>query len=689
MATPTPEQRRAWREANAERIREYQRQYRATHPRTAEGQARKLAHPEQRIAEHKRWKATLTGKRMNHHEFVAIDGEGWNHEGRHVYTMIATSDPTQSLYTGEPLSTIECLAFLADLPTKEHLYYVSFFFDYDVTMILRDFALSAPELAAQLFRPGTRQYVWWEGFGIKYRPHKQFTVKRWDPARKYQATTIHDGQGFFQTSFVNALRQFGVGTPAEVDEIERMKSQRGSFTVSDALPVLEYSREECRQLVELTSRIRDLSRDVGLNADPYEGPGGLAGRALTRYYGKSRHAETLANMPEDVRNCAPLAMYGGRFETLAVGPVPGAVTEFDLKSAYPAVLRDLPCLIHGRWSRTRKNHADLALSYVEFSDASGGYGAAHPLPVRRLSGELFYPRQGAGWYWRHEYERPGEPNWTATPLYTWSWKPSGCDCQPFSWVADLYRQRERMEAMRKGSGIALKLTLNTLYGKMAQTKPTPGAWLNFIYASIITSVTRRRVFDIYRELPRRSVLMFATDAVFVTGEHPGIGKAEGTAGLGEFEHAATYEDLTIIQPGMYFDRADAHFKTRGIPRAVVQANGDAIRAASVTGESVTVDLTQFRGLRMALMSHGKDMGEWVQTTRTIQTRTTSKRTGEWRDPDTGILWTAPAENRLRPAPGMKYGESVPRRDGMLPDIQRFLSDLESDDDAPGWSVDGA
>jgi hypothetical protein len=384
----------------------------------------------------------------------------------------------------------------------------------------------------------------------------------------------------------------------------------------------------------------------------------------------------MATMPAEVQECSRDAMYGGRFETLAVGPVPGMVQEWDLHSAYPAAMSDLPCFVHGKWSRTRSRHGEYSLSHISFEDRTpDGPGIAHPLPVRRRTGELFYPATGSGWYWRHEFEHD-IPGWNVTRDITYSWVPDGCECSPFGWVPELFAERQRMDTERPGSGIALKLCLNTLYGKLAQTKPVPGPFLCFAYASIITSKVRRRIYDTYLSLPPGSAVMFATDAVFVRGEHA----IPTTGGLGEYEHADDYHDLTIIQPGMYFDRAAVHYKTRGIPRRVVEAYGNDIRAASILGETVTVSLTQFRGLRLSLVQRGRDMGEWVDIFRTIETRTKSKRIGEYPDA-TGLIWTAPARNG--------FGESFRRTPGMPADIRALIGDLEGDGEPAEWSSDGA
>lgn len=640
-----------YRESHKEEIAAARKTYR----RTAPGKTSRVE-----------YKKTLVTKRMTHHSFLAIDGEGWTVPGgEHEYTMIVTSDPAHLLYTGKPLTTMECLAFIADLPVVKNRYIVSFYFDYDVTMILRDMAREDPELAAQLFKSGT-DYVWWRGFGIKYRPHKNFTVKRWVERGNNAAVQIHDGQGFFQSSFVVALTKFKIGTPKQLKHIVKMKGLRGSFTKRDADKVIKYSEEECRLLVELMGAVRDLSHAAGINAEPYEGPGTLAGRAMTRHYGKEQHLEVLAGLPEELGEWGPWAMYGGRFEILAVGNIPCRVEEFDVHSAYPDEMSNLPCLVHGKWVRTRKVYpGSLTLSRISFLDSREPLpGMAYALPVRSKGGALHYPRSGSGWYWQHEYTRE---TLAVTVYASYTWKPTPCKCTPFGWINELYVQRQTMEGLAKGSGIVLKLCLNTLYGKCAQQKPVPGAWLNFIYASVITSKLRTRVYDLYLSLPERSVVMFATDAVFTVND----GLVDTShLGLGGLEHAGTYHDMTIIQPGLYFDGESSHFKTRGIGKKYIIAHGAELRKAAIVGESVEMQVEQFKGLRLSLMTGNlRDMGNWITSPRTVATRTYSKRQNETLID--GITWTDP---------GPESGETVVRGGSTQADVTRYLQDLQGDDE---------
>lgn len=644
--------------------------YRLEHPDRvkASRDAYKRRNPERVKAEKQAWKRSLVHKRMRHHEFVGIDGEGWNLD-EHVYGMLVTSERTRYLYTGKPLTTEQCLSFIASLQYGKGTYIVGYFFDYDVTMILRDFARDRPDDAARLFSSGSKRYVWWRGYGIRYRPHKSLTVKRWTDDDSSPAVTIHDVQGFYQCSFVKALTKFNVTDGETLSRIADMKGQRSVFTPDRAADILAYSQLECELLVRLMNRLRGLSEQAGINAEPYEGPGRLASRAMEQFYGRKRHQDTVAAMPDALRSTVMAAMYGGRFENTAVGAVGVPIREYDKHSAYPAAMTALPCLIHGRWTRTRTNRGLLNLSHVRFrDDQEPDWGLCYPLPIRRKTGALQYPREGSGWYWDHEYR--DIPTLDYTESGTWSWFPDGCDCKPFDWIHRLFAQRERMEEQEPGSGVCLKLALNTLYGKCAQTRPIAGPWLNMVYASLITSSLRSDMYQLYMSLPARSAVMFATDAIFTRDTLP------ITHGLGGLELANTYDSLVIVQPGLYYDSASAHFKTRGIPKQYIQDHGRNIRQFADVGIPYPMEVAQFKGLRLSLAQNNPtDMGNWVRTVRTVETRTLSKRIGK--ETIDGIHWTLPADN------DNPDGESYERDFSSIADTDRDMSDMSFDDETLG------
>jgi hypothetical protein len=98
------------------------------------------------------------------------------------------------------------------------------------------------------------------------------------------------------------------------------------------------------------------------------------------------------------------AYYGGRFEVSRIGSISGPVYEYDLRSAYPAGMLDLPCPLHTRWEHqaraNRLPESEIYLAKISFSFPDGPWCG---LPFRQKGG-LFWPFQGMGWYWSREIE---------------------------------------------------------------------------------------------------------------------------------------------------------------------------------------------------------------------------------------------------------------------------------------------
>jgi len=593
--------------------------------------------------------------------FTGVDGEGWTDDtGRHHYMLLVAGD--RSLYTGEPLTSMQCLTFLTGLRQRERHYFVSFFFDYDCTMILRDIVADDPVIAKQIV--GNREYgtfVFWRGFSIDYVPKKHIRVKRWGG----DCITVHDTRNFFQTSFYNALTDFGIGSAGEREAIRRMKAERADFDATQIDAITAYCKQECRLLADLVAELRDRFALVGMSAHPYEGPGPIAGRALTTHVGRDRQRwYREGGLPAGLLDFAKCAYYGGRFELTALGRVHAPVWGYDVKSAYPAAMTNLPCLDHGKWEHWRatggrngrRQAAELApdalyvarLTYDMPKDGwpyEAPWKVCGPLPHRiAKNGSIINPLGGAGWYWS-----PEVPPY-AQVFETWTYHQE-CDCQPFAWVQELYDQRAEMERRRKGSGIALKLTLNSLYGKLAQRVGSAPHY-NPVWAGLITAMTRAKVYQVYLAHPYK-VIMFATDAVFLTEPAPELPIGSG---LGQWElenDGKPYTDFVVFRPGIYFDGGTARFKTRGIPKAEFQAHASDFMSAAMGwvnndanlgGVTLTRDnhLSLRQGLAWGATWYDR-IGNWVPSPRTYIPNPMPKRWGQIMV-DNETSWTQPLPN---------------------------------------------
>jgi len=259
---------------------------------------------------------------------------------------------------------------------------------------------------------------------------------------------------------------------------------------------------------------------------------------------------------------ANAAYYGGRFEVSHLGLLIGPIFEYDLRSAYPAAMLDLPCPLHTRWEH--KPHGrqlpagELYLAKVSFSHSDGLWCG---LPFRE-NGGLFWPFQGTGWYWSIEIEAARRFLGAKVVVHDLWIARRECDGRPFDWVRELYEERRRIGSDTRG--YPLKLGLNSLYGKMAQ-RCGRGPYHDAVSAGLITALTRARLLEPLGQDPE-AVVMLATDAVF--SRRPLALKVGRDLGQWECHECP---DLFIAQPGVYWSPSDLSelIKSRGAPRSVI------------------------------------------------------------------------------------------------------------------------
>lgn len=502
--------------------------------------------------------------------FVGVDGEGCgrNRNGQQHYMLLRAGE--HELFTGKPLTTLECLEFICNLPKGP--IYVGFSFGYDTGQILRDMLRDLPhEYIDKLFaeQETFRQPIYYGDFAIDYLPRnylrvwraKRKTLSFLDQTINHESTikdssrTIYETFGFFQQSFLSALQSFDVGRE-HWEMIERNKAARDIF-VRITREIREYNRLECELLAELMERFRAMCHANGIYPRTWNGAGKLSA------YLHERHGTITAGqldrlVPAVVLQMARDAYYGGRFEVARVGEIAGPVYEADIRSAYPAAMRELPCLLHGGWEPFDGTPpcSGLYVAYVAFSHPKGAPLCG--LPIRKRDGTLFWPREGQGVYWSPEIRSAERAGATVTHSIGWRYV-CNCECRPFDWVQPLFEKRRALERQQAGSGYPLKLGLNSLYGKLAQRIGNP-RWGNFVWAGLITAITRARLNDATRN-HMSDVLMIATDALFSRVKLP----LDYGDGLGQWEQK-THRRLFIVQPGLYFGAARP--KTRGVSASI-------------------------------------------------------------------------------------------------------------------------
>jgi hypothetical protein len=612
----------------------------------------------------KAWNKTPAGKaserrrrraRVDERPFVGVDGEGCglDEHGRQNYMLLRAGD--RELYTGKPLSTVQCLDFLCDCPPTDEGILVGFAFGYDTTMILRDLPGERdplfPDRLSRRERLFTKQgdtgvrFVNWGNYAIEYLPKNYLRVARtrfvqghyeegaWVKGTrkiiKGSSRTIYETFGNFQKSFLRTLKEFSVGDQATLEMLSDNKDNRATFT--EITPeIREYCRVECQLLAEVMEKFRANCLAAGIRPRSYNGAGKLSS-TLHGDHLTMTAKDVAEKVPREVLALGQAAYFGGRFECTRIGDLGGPIHEYDIKSAYPAMMRALPCLMHGTWvaatpGALRKAHEDPSALYVapvRFRHVPAPGTVRHELcglPIRQKNGRLFWPVEGQGVYWSPEIRSAAghgcrvvyrAPGW----LYV-----KQCDCRPFDWVEDLYEVRKALGADLMGYPI--KLAINGLYGKLAQRIGNP-KFANLVWAGLITAMTRAALNDAAALAPN-DIAMFATDALFSMAPLPlPIGES-----LGQWE-TKTHERVFIVQPGIYWGASRP--KTRGVsPDFFVgkedtferaweeyrQQDQAAVRGLRPNPPIVPLSVRLFVGLKLA-QARGKPetAGIWGETER--------------------------------------------------------------------------
>lgn len=528
--------------------------------------------------------------------FDGCDGEGYTKDGNHIFALFRMGE--RELWNmGERLTTGQLLDFICNHPPRRKL--AGFAFEYDVTCILRDTTkaqrdrmISAykqpvpgaldPWAGAKFFRP-----TWIDTaagrFGVDWLPRHWIKVCRADPKRPTRALkgstrSIFDAFGFFQTSFLETLKQWGIGE-SDHAMIKEMKDNRSGFDVITP-KIRAYNDAECLALSELMTQFRDLCRAANVEIRDYYGAGAVAS-FLHKANGTIRAAELVKVTPAGFMTMAHAAYYGGRFEVTRAGLICEEVFEHDLNSAYPAMMRRLPCLKHGAWEET--HGAALAtlpdeaifVCPVAFTHPKTQFLCGFPFREEK-KGSLSWPRMGQGIYWSHEIRSAIRLGATVRLGKGWRYA-ARCTCEPFAWIEERYRWRKAQKGMR---GYPIKLGLNALYGKLAQRIGEP-PYANPIWAGLITAMTRAALNDAIRLAGQRNVAMIATDGIYTVKQpinqslsQDGRGRPFVVGeGLGQWGKDK-FPSLFIVKPGVYWlppstSSGQAKIKSRGVSTSIL------------------------------------------------------------------------------------------------------------------------
>jgi hypothetical protein len=658
----------------------------------------------------------------------------------HVYVLLSVGD--ESVENTFGLDIVEIFEFLWSVYQKhKNAIFVGFFLGYDFDQWLKTlpygrakYLLTAEGIAKRQRKvhpelgPFPVEYKGWE-FDILGKKRLRLRL-----AGEKGYMYICDAGPFFQSSLLAAIDPAEwdanpIVTDEEYELLRKNKEQRGVAVLDDEMRT--YNILENDVLSRLMGTLNEGFTELGirLSRKQFFGPGQAAQEWMTDVSGLPLRADLDTLMPWEAICDVQETYFGGWFEIFVHGHVPGISYEYDINSAYPYIISTLPCMLHSSWyhrnlrgtirkvrpqgengstdvdaaNYERKVKAatntrspvyatelpDLAENELRFlyAELEGSDPHIGTMPHRFDGGSIARPSCTTGWYWQHEIQAAKNAGLIDTvKIHEWWTFVRGCDCPPpMAEIADLYEKR-RTVGKNTPLGKAIKLLINSIYGKFAQWIGS-AKFNNMFYASLITAGTRAMICDAIASHPggTNAALMVATDGVYFNAKHTELSIDKKK--LGWWDESPKI-NMTLFKPGVYWDESTRDiiredkgkipkFKSRGVPAAsFAKRILDVDDMFAAWGNEYppdelwpSVDLAW--PFKMVTCAQAIQFGRWnsagtvsddasnIQNSNPTKGRT-SKMGGEYtfskREPGyfDGVLY------RSRPHEGYRFGDGMPR-----------------------------
>lgn len=457
--------------------------------------------------------------------------------------LIADSD-------GRYLDRISADTVLDFLFCKKYECAWNFFFNlgYDAEVILK--LLGKVLFSYQKTRRLSFRY---DVYRITYIPNKCLRI-----VKGHHSVAFYDVAQFFGSSLVQAY-QDNIGV-LEQDYLA-FKSKRTQFSSRfyrrNTRAVREYCVQDCRLTKALAEKWITLFHSAfGFYPQRWVSSGYLAEKVLIH---KGLPFPKFDSIPYEVQDMALRAYFGGRFEILRRGFI-GEAYLYDINSAYPYALANLPDLTDGKWVRSKHIHKDAKLGFFLIKADIPDCKHIPPFPFR-ANGKLVFPSGKFLTYVTLDEIKACENPAYYKVLDSWQFVSNSSKYPYKSFIENMYLKRLELKRKKDPLQLPIKVILNSIYGKAGQkVNRVIGNLFNPVIFAFITGYTRARLyrFVIDNDM-EKDVVSFATDSVCTTKRLDLDSEA-----IGEFSLSNSGSDVYYLQNGIY--RFNGKWKQRGFGR---------------------------------------------------------------------------------------------------------------------------
>ncbi|MDH5431231.1 MAG: DNA polymerase [Nitrosopumilus sp.] len=262
-------------------------------------------------------------------------------------------------------------------------------------------------------------------------------------------------------------------------------------------------------------------------------------------------------IPYLIQDLSFRSYFGGRFEMIKRGHV-GESYLYDINSAYPHAIANLPDLNDGKWLKKKTMHKDAKLGFFKILCDIPDTKHIPPFPFRTNNNIVFPTGKFITYCTLAELQACKDDSlYRILEGYQFF---ANSDIHPYRvFIEKLYQKRIELKNQNNPLQQPIKIILNSIYGKTGQkVNRVMGNLFNPVIFSYITGFTRAQLYRFMRKNDlERDIVAFATDSICSTRKLD-----VNSTKLGDFSFEGESSDTFFLQNGFY--RFNGKWKQRGI-----------------------------------------------------------------------------------------------------------------------------
>lgn len=370
---------------------------------------------------------------------------------------------------------------------------------------------------------------------------------------------------------------------------EVIKAQNGEISHNQLMRYFYENFDEvgyyCQKDAELTLRLSEIMKkafeDAGIS---FNKPMSQAKIAEEYVKANTAYPKIPKGKIRAYHNIAELAFHGGMFETVQRGYFDCEIWDYDINSAYPSSMSTFDHWGNGEFKEVEGFTdgvrfgwylAEFDCKYIPYPDESEPYQIEYRLPdcseeelIDTVGNRrIVYPEgKRLQIITRPELDFMLKHNFKCKVYQGIEWEKTKDKYKsPFAWVKPTYELRQRFKQADKNDmrQYALKILLNSTYGKTAQQKPFTSVLTNFFYASYITAETRIKIAEVAIK-HEKDVIDIATDGICLSCECPELEVSDTELGKWSVER---FEGALFVGSGirqMFKENGEYESHARGL-----------------------------------------------------------------------------------------------------------------------------